>query len=160
DGEQRPLVEDEGTFYAGPWHPDGRRIAVMHFQGNDDQDVFLLDVHSGERTPLTPHEGHEVNAPVGFSADGRHVYLATNRDHEFTWLARRSLDGDGSLEPVWRGDWDVEHAELDEGRRRLAWTVNEDGLSTFHARDLETGRDVPVPGLPAGMCTHFAFSPD
>jgi len=160
DGEHRPLVEDEGSFFAGPWHPDGRRAAVVHFKGNDDQEVFVLDVHSGERVPLTTHEGQEQNYPVGFGADGEHVYLGTNRDHEFTWLARRSLDGDSHLEPVWRGDWDVEQAAMDEAGRRLAWVVNEDGVSTYHARDLDTGRDVPVPALPAGSCTHFAISPD
>jgi dipeptidyl aminopeptidase/acylaminoacyl peptidase len=160
DGEHRPLVEDEGTFAPGPWHPDGRRLAVIEIEANDDQHVFVLDVHSGERTPLTAHEGSEVNIPAGFSAGGEHLYLITNRDHEFTWLARRSLDGDGGLEPVWRGDWDVEHAVVDRDRRRLAWVVNEDGVSRYHVRDLETGRDLPVPELPAGWCFHFAISPD
>jgi dipeptidyl aminopeptidase/acylaminoacyl peptidase len=159
DGEQRPLVEDDGNFVAGPWHPDGRRLAVVQVHGNTDQDVFVLDIHTGERTPLTAHEGEEVNLPVGFTADGR-LLLITNRDHEFQWLARRSAGGDGGLEPVWRGDWDVEHAQLDRAGGRVAWVVNEDGISTFHARDLESGRDLPVPELPRGWCLHFALSPD
>jgi len=160
DGEHHPLVEDQGTYAPGPWHPDGRRLAVVHEHANDDQDVFLLDVHSGDRTLLTAHNGDEVNVPVGFGADGRSVILATNRDSEFVWLARRSLEGDGRLDTVWRGDWDVEHAVVDAASRRLAWVVNVDGVSTYHARDLDTGRDVPVPELPAGWCTHFAISPD
>jgi dipeptidyl aminopeptidase/acylaminoacyl peptidase len=159
-GEQRPLVEDEGTYAPGPWHPDGRRIAVARMHSNNDQDLFVLDIHSGERSDLMPHEGEEFNQPVGFSADGASLYLVTDRGHEFQWLARRSLDGDGTLEPVWRGDWDVEHAQLDRDARRLAWAVNEDGLSSYHVRDLETGRDIPVPDLPRGMCLHFTISPD
>jgi dipeptidyl aminopeptidase/acylaminoacyl peptidase len=160
DGELSPLVEDEGNHSPGPWHPDGRRLAVTLVNSNSDQDVFVLDVHSGERTQLTAHQGDEANVPVGFTADGRSALLITDRGHEFRWLARRSLDGDGELEPVWRGDWDVEHAELDGARRRLAWIVNEDGRCAFHVRDLETGRDVPVPELPRGWCLHFALSPD
>jgi dipeptidyl aminopeptidase/acylaminoacyl peptidase len=160
DGEHRPLVEDVGIFLPGPWHPDGRRTAIVHAHGNNDHDVFVLDVHGGERLPLTDHEGEEVNVPVGFSADGQHLYVVTNRGHEFTWLARRSLDGDGRLEPVWRGDWGVEKSAMDRERRRLAWVVNEDGVSTYHVRDLETGRDLPVPDMPSGMCLHFAISPD
>jgi dipeptidyl aminopeptidase/acylaminoacyl peptidase len=160
DGEHRPLVEDEGTFAPGPWHPDGRRTAIVRMHGTNDHDVFVLDVHGGERLPLTDHDGEEVNVPVGFSADGLHLYLVTNRGHEFTWLARRSLDGDGRLEPVWRGDWGVERSAMDRESRRLAWVVNEDGVSTYRVRDLETGRDVPVPDMPSGMCLHFAISPD
>jgi dipeptidyl aminopeptidase/acylaminoacyl peptidase len=160
DGEVRPLVEDEGNYRPGPWHPDGRRMAVTQIHGNADQDVLLLDPHSGERTPLTPHVGEEVNLPVGFSCDGGSLVLLTDRGHELRWLALRSLNGDGELEPVWRGDWDVEHAATDREGRRLAWVVNEDGASSVHARDMETGRDLPVPELPRGLCLHFAMSPD
>lgn len=160
DLEVRPLVEDEGNFWAGPWHPDGRRTAVVRFHGNSNQDVFLLDVTSGERTLLTPHEDEEFNQPVGFGADGRHLYLITDRGHDFRWLARLALNGTGEPEPVWRGDWDVEHAAMDRAGRRLAWTVNEDGISTFYVRDLGSGTDVQVAGLPAGWCLHFALAPD
>ncbi len=159
DGEHRPLVEDEGNHRPGPWHPDGRRLAVMQVHSNSNQDVFVLDLHTGERTPLTEHQGEEVNVPVGFSADGTSIFIVTDRDHEFPWLARRPLDG-GELVPVWRGDWDVEHAAIDRERRRLAWAVNEDGASVFRVRDLETGRDLPVPELPRGLCMGLAMAPD
>lgn len=160
DGEVRALIEDEGNFFSGPWHPDGRRLAVVHFKANSDQDVLLRDIHSGERTQLTQHEGEEVNIPVGFSADGQSIYLVTNRGHEFHWLGRRSLEGVRDPVPVWRGGWDVEHAAMDRAGRRLAWVVNEDGISRFHARDLGSGHDLPVPDLPAGWCFHFAMSDD
>jgi len=160
DGETQPILEDEGNHQPGPWHPDGRRIAVVRSRGNTDQDVFVLDVPTGERTPLTDHEGDEVNIPVAFDPAGESLLLITNRGHEFRWLARRRLDGDAEPETVWRGDWDVEHAAVDRAGRLLAWTVNEDGVSALHLRDLETGRDLPVPGLPRGSCLHLAVSPD
>lgn len=160
DREISPLIEDEGNYAPGPWHPDGRRLAIVRFRGNNDQDIFLFDIHTGERTPLTDHEGHEVNLPVGFSADGRALYLATNRGHEYTWLGRRSLNAAFDPEPVWRGDWDVEHAATDRLGRCLAWVVNEDGVSRFHARDMDSGADLSVAGMPAGWCLQFAMSPD
>jgi dipeptidyl aminopeptidase/acylaminoacyl peptidase len=43
--------------------------------------------------------------------------------------------------------------------RRLVWVVDEDGISRFHARDLETGRDLEVAELPAGWCLHLAVAP-
>jgi dipeptidyl aminopeptidase/acylaminoacyl peptidase len=153
------LLEDEGRFYAGPWHPDGRRLAVLEFHGNTDQDLWILDAESGRRTPLTPHEGEEFNLPVGFAADGRSLFAVTDRGHDHHWLARWPLDG-GEPEAVWRGPWGVEHADLDRSGRRLAWTVNEDGLSRFFARDLDSGEDLAVPELPSGWCLHFALSPD
>lgn len=160
DGESRPLVEEPGNHSPGPWHPDGRRLAVIHVHSNTDQDVSLLDLHSGERTPLTRHEGEEINAAAGFPAGGDRMLLVTNRDHEFHWLASVPLDRPDEREPVWRGDWDVEHVEIDRAGRRLVWTVNEGGISRFHVRDLESGADLPAPDLPAGWCLHLALSPD
>jgi dipeptidyl aminopeptidase/acylaminoacyl peptidase len=157
-GESHPLVEDRGNFAPGPWHPDGRRLALVQVLGNMDQDVFLLDLADGSRRHLTPHQGEEINLPVGFSQQGDALFLLTNRDHEFTWLAR--LDLAGGLETVWRGDWDVEAAHLDRERRRLAWVVNEGGLSAFHVLDLVSGRELGVPELPRGWCRLSAFSPD
>jgi dipeptidyl aminopeptidase/acylaminoacyl peptidase len=159
DGEIQPLIEDNGNWGPGPWHPDGRRLAVGRSHGNTDQDVYALDTLSGERQLLTEHQGEEVNRAVGFSADGRGAYLLTDRDHENQWLALRPLDG-GETQTVWKGDWDVEHAALSGDRRRLAFVVNEDGISTFHARDLNSGQDVAFPEMPRGHCFHFSLSRD
>jgi dipeptidyl aminopeptidase/acylaminoacyl peptidase len=160
DDEIRPVLEDEGNWVAGPWHPDGRHVAVGEFIGNTDQHLHLLDLHSGERRDLTPHEGDEVNAPVGFSRDGRSLLMVTDRGHENVWLGRLPLENGATAEAVWRGGWDVEHALLSRDRRTLAWTVNEGGYSRFFARDLQTGLDLEVPELPRGHCLHFAISGD
>jgi dipeptidyl aminopeptidase/acylaminoacyl peptidase len=160
DDEIRPVLEDEGNWFAGPWHPDGRHVAVGEFIGNTDQHLHLLDLHSGEHRDLTPHEGDEVNAPVGFSRDGRSLLMVTDRGHENVWLGRLPLESGTTAETVWRGGWDVEHALLSQDRRTLAWTVNEGGYSRFFARDLETGLDLEVPDLPRGHCLHFAISGD
>jgi dipeptidyl aminopeptidase/acylaminoacyl peptidase len=159
-GELAPLVEDEGSFFPGPWHPDGRRLAVTRQHSNTNRDVFLLDVLTGERTELTPHDGDEANQPVGFSADGGGLYVVTDRGHDFDWLGLLPLAGGREPEPVWRGDWGVESARIDREARRLVWAVNDDGRSTFRARDLATGRDLPVPDLPSGWCTHISLSAD
>jgi dipeptidyl aminopeptidase/acylaminoacyl peptidase len=160
DGEIRTLIDEEGSHVAGPWHPDGRRMAVVQVRGNANHDISVFDIHSGERTALTPHEGSELNIPIGFSADGRHLYLITDRGHDFQWLGRLTLDGGREPEPVWRGDWDVEHAAMDRDRSRLAWVVNQDGSSSYHVRDLEAARDLPVPPLPAGWCLHLTLAND
>jgi dipeptidyl aminopeptidase/acylaminoacyl peptidase len=148
-----------GKFYAAAWHPDGDRAAVLDVIGNTDQHVHLLETGSGALRDLTPHEGDEFNSAVGFSADGRRLYSVTDRDHDFQYLESIDLES-GAREALWKADWSVEHAALSEDRRRLAFTVDEDGYSILRVLDLDQGGELEVPDLPRGVCLQFAFSPD
>ncbi len=148
-----------GKFYGGAWHPDGRRVAVVDVIGNTEQHVHLLDLDSRETRDLTPHEGDQVNGPVGFAADGARLINITDRDQEFAYLETIDLET-GDRSALWQGDWGVEHAAMSGDRTRLAFTVDENGYSILHVLDVETGRELPAPELPRGVCLQFAFSPD
>jgi dipeptidyl aminopeptidase/acylaminoacyl peptidase len=159
-GEYRLVLLQEGRqFYPAAWHPDGRRAAVTEVVGTTDQRAYLLDVESGELRDLTPHDGDEFNLPLGFSADGLRLYNVTDRGVEQNFLEAIDL-ATGSRAPVIQDRWGLEHADLSADRRRVAYTIDEDGYSRFHVRDLATGRELPFPDMPQGVCSQFAISPD
>ncbi len=158
-GEISPLLETEGRFMPGPWHPGGRDVLVAEYKGNTDLDIYFLEVPRGQRRHLTPHEGEQFNFPVGFTADGKGFYLVTDRDWEHDWLGCQPLAG-GPVEPISQTEWPVEHARLSRNRRILAWTVNVDGISRFHAMDLVSRRELQFPTMPSGWALHLAVSPD
>jgi dipeptidyl aminopeptidase/acylaminoacyl peptidase len=159
-GLYKLILDKEGRqFYAGPWHPDGRRAAVSDVHGNTDQNAHLLDVESGELRNLTPHDDEELNAPVGFSADGSRLYNLTDRDAEHNYLEAIDI-ATGARTPLVKAEWGVEQVDLSGDRRRIAYTINEHGYSRFHARDIESGRELPFPDMPQGDCSQFAISPD
>jgi dipeptidyl aminopeptidase/acylaminoacyl peptidase len=153
------LDRTDQKLYPAAWHPDGTRAAVVDFIGNMDQHAYLVEVGDGELRDLTPHEDEEVNFPIGFSADGRRLYSVTDRGWEHHYIEAIDLET-GAREPLVRADWGVEQADLAADRRRLAYTINEDGYSRFHLLDLDTGREVPFPDMPRGACAQFAISPD
>jgi dipeptidyl aminopeptidase/acylaminoacyl peptidase len=160
DGEPVLVLDREKQqMYPFAWHPDGRRAAIVDFLGNMDQHAYLFDVEGRELRDLTPHEGEELNLPVGFSADGRRLYNITDRGAEHNFLEAIDLVS-GAREPVITVEWDIEHAELSGDRRRLGYTIDEDGYSRFHMRDLETGRELAFPPMPQGVCSQYAISPD
>lgn len=160
EGEHTLVLDREGQrFGAAAWHPDGHRAVVIDMLGNMDQHAYLLDVDTGELSELTPHDGEEVNFPLGFSADGRRVYNVTDRGREHLYLETIDLES-GAREPLIQADWGIEHADLSANRRRVAYTIDEDGYSRFHLRDLDTGQELPLPDMPQGVCSQFAISPD
>ena len=160
EGEYSLVLDvPQGKFYAAAWHPDGRQAAVIDLIGNTDQHVSLVEVGSGERRNLTPHEGEQVNLAIGFSADGRRLYNITDRDHDQHYLEVIDLET-GAREALIQLEWGIEHAALSADRATLAYTVNEDGYSRFHARRLADNRELEFPPMPAGVCMQFAVSRD
>ncbi len=158
-GETRVALAGEGWFNAGRWSPDGRYIAVTQLVSNTDQHVHLLDVKRGTYRDLTPHKGEEKNYAVAFRHDGSGVYLVTDRGGSHSWLGQVPLDT-RDPQPVWRGEWDVENADLSEGGGRLAWSVNEDGYSVVHIRDEATGQELRLPDIPLGVVENLVLSRD
>ena len=53
--------------------------------------------------------------------------------------------------------WDVEGAQLSHSRKLLAYTVNENGLSTLHVLDLATGKLRPLPKTPSGIISGLVW---
>jgi dipeptidyl aminopeptidase/acylaminoacyl peptidase len=159
-GRYRLVLDLPGRqFYAGPWHPDGRHAAIGEFMGTTDQSSYLLDVESGELRNLTPHEGEELNRALGFSADGSRLYNLTDRDSEQNYVETIDVNT-GARAPLIQADWGIEQADLSGDRRHIAYTIDEDGYSRFHAYDIKAGREMHFPEMPQGVCSQFAISPD
>ena len=150
---------DGRQLYPAAWHPDGRRAAIAEVMGTTDQSAFLLDVENGELRNLTPHEGEEFNQPLGFSADGSRLYNVTDRGSEQNYLEAIDITN-GARVPFIESTWGVEQADLSGDRRRIAYTIDEDGYSRFHVRDIEAGRELRFPDMPQGVCSQFAISSD
>jgi dipeptidyl aminopeptidase/acylaminoacyl peptidase len=130
--EQRLLLAEPAWHVAGGWSPDGRWLCAMRVAQNTDQDLFAIEVASGEVADLTGHAGEMQNTPAGWLADGR-VLVITDNGSDFLHLeaievstgAREVFDGAG---------WDVELAATSADGRAVAWSVNEDGYSRLRWR--------------------------
>ena len=89
---------------------DGRQLLVRRYRSIADSDLFLVDV--AERGPARAH-ADPGKASVGaarFSADGKSVYLVTDRQGDFDELYRLDLaDASAAPRPLTRNlRWDVE----------------------------------------------------
>ena len=165
-GETRPVF-GEGMFsFPGTWSPDGTKLLTLEFRNNSDMSLHLVDLASGETRELTPHEDDAIFAPGSWAADGSGFYLVTDAGSEFRGLAFYDLASD-------RYEWveeprnDVDDLRVSADGRVLGWLVNVDGYDRLRLRDLESGRDLAEPDLPAGARPHLtgdepplALSPD
>ncbi len=130
--QQRLVLADPAWHVAGGWSPDGRWLCAMRVAQNTDQDLFAIDVASGELTDLTPHQGEMQNVPAGWLADGR-VLAITDHGSEFLHLEAIDVHS-GEREMFDNPEWDVELAVASSDGRGVAWSVNEDGYSRLRWR--------------------------
>ncbi len=90
----RRVLEVKGGGW-GPtdWSPDDTKLLVVEGISVNESYVWVVDVATGEKTLLTPKGGPEKVAYSGprWSADGKGIYVTTDRDSEFQRLAYLDL---------------------------------------------------------------------
>jgi dipeptidyl aminopeptidase/acylaminoacyl peptidase len=161
-GRIQRLVTAEGLHYPNSFSPDGRYVAVTRLNSNTDADLLLVE--PGRTDPasppvLNPHDGEAKHEPGPWKPDGSAIVTITDQGREFTGLAEFAL---AAGPPIWieTPEWDVEQAVASGDGSVLAWTINENGYSRLHARELDTGKAIDVPAIPGGAVTTLRISYD
>ncbi len=149
---RKPLTENQGGGWSvNDWSPDDRTLLAVEYISINEIHLWLVDAATGAKKILTPPGVDKVAyQPIGFSKDGKGVYVTTDKDGEFARIAYMDI-ATGALKYLNNDSWDVEVAELSENRELLAYAVNENGLSALHVLDLNTGKQRAMPKLPTGV---------
>jgi dipeptidyl aminopeptidase/acylaminoacyl peptidase len=150
-----------GGWQVADWSPDDRTLLAVEFVSINESYLWLVDVASGEKKELTPRGGEKVfYQPVGFSADGKGIYVVTDKDNEFQRLAYMDL-ASKALKFLTSYSWDIEDgAKHSPNRQMLAFALNENGLSSLHVLDVNSGKEHAMPRLPAGVIGDLRWHPN
>ena len=150
-----------GGWQAHDWSPDDRTLLVMNGVSINESYLWLIDAATGQKTELTPKGSDKVvYYPIGFSRDGKGIYVGTDKDNEYLRLAYMDL-ATKSLKYLTSYKWDIEEGtQLSEDRRHLAFVLNENGMSTLHVLDVDSGKELHVPNLTAGVITNLRWHED
>jgi dipeptidyl aminopeptidase/acylaminoacyl peptidase len=136
-----------GGWQALDWSRDDTRLLVIEFASIAKSTLWLVDAGSGQKTALT-NPSEDVSYGAGkFAADGRGVYVTTDKDSEFQRLGYIDL-ATGQLTPlVSKLRWDVEDFDLSLDGKTIAFATNEAGVSKVYLFDTATGRARRSPAL-------------
>ena len=166
NGRIAQLVCQDGNNYPRRYSPDGKQIIFSRSESNVRNQLFLLDIATGEVQPLTPEvkQGQAIHAVASWSADRKGLYLLSNRNRQFINLAWIDLV---STELTYLRDdqWDVENLALTEDGTRMALVTNEDGYARLELFDVAQGwesrKPLPLPSnLPKGVLGELTWSND
>lgn len=110
-GEERELFPKVTTLYGPRWSPDGRSIIARAYDRKGRQDIYAIDVLTGDATSMVQGEGYD---PV-LSPDGKTLFYRRNT----TSIIARDLEKGREIE-VHRGF--VRSLSLSPDGRSLAFS--------------------------------------
>ena len=139
------------------WSQDGKSIyANRAYVGFTDSDIFRVDVASGNRENLTPHQGQVRYQASSISADGRTLLVTSNEKAGFNNVAMLNV---ASKKLTWVTDthWDASAGDFAPQGGKYTFIINEDGRTDAYVADRDGGQREKI-SFPAGL-TFFSGNP-
>ncbi len=144
-----------GGWQVLDWSPDDQQLLVLEYVSINESYLWLFAVEGGARKELTPRpaEGAEKVAygKALFAKSGHGLFVTTDRESEFQRLAYLDLDSGKHSYLLPNPKFDVDDWDLSGDGKMIAYTLNENGVSTLHLLDVVaaekslTARPLPDP---------------
>ena len=150
------VMEVIGSWYVAAWSPEEKHLVAVEMLPGNNTALWLVDVASGNRTPLTDDDVPSIWSSIQYSADGRAIYAVSNRDSEFARVWRHS---GGAWTALTKNGESVETAALSPDDATLAIVYDRDASSQLEIVDTKTMQPRPRPKLPPGQITTLMWHP-
>ena len=157
------LESPDGTWW-GPaeFSESGSKVLIENYVSIADSRVHLLDLDSGRNDLMAGGpDNTSANLPLGFDKSDGGFWFLTDQGGEFRQLAWQSMEAGAEPEIITADiPWDVNNGEISHDRKRIAFAVNENGMSRLYLLDTETKEYRGVDNIPTGLVFGLDFSPD
>ena len=130
---------------------DGTKLIISRATSNTNIDMWLLDLPSGEYTPLTRDTGDVLYEYPTLMPGNRTILLLCNDNPDgILRLARMQVGSpevefinDGWLDPR----WEVDELIISRDYKYMTVRINEEGYARLKMREVESLRELPSPPL-------------
>lgn len=157
-GEAEMLLRHDGTNWVQAFSRDGRYLLFRRHPVSMANGLHMLDLSDRSVRALTPDDDGARYLSAQWSADGKGLFVLTDRDRDYLSLAFLKLE-DTSLTWLYTPDWDVEEASLSPDGRSLAITVNVGGRSELYLHDVASGSQSRI-DVPQGVIGGLDWAPE
>ncbi len=144
-GTSEPIADAPGWYDAPRLSPDGRHVAVTVGDEAAKRTIWLLDLNTNARAPLT--QAGTNSTPV-WSPDGSRIAFAATGSGSVD-IYSKAANGSGEPElllakdlPQYPGSWSP------DGQRLVFWEVDPNGLADLWMLSMTSGRPSPLIATP------------
>lgn len=142
-----------GGWSVRDWSPDDTKLLVLEMLSVNKSNLYTADVATGALSPLTDLAADVFHGSAKFSPDGKSIYLTSDAQGEFQQLGLMSLDNKKTTWLTQDIPSDIESFELSHDGSKLAFSVNQRGMTQIYVMDTKTHAKKLVPNLPVGVLT-------
>jgi dipeptidyl aminopeptidase/acylaminoacyl peptidase len=163
-GESEKIFGDaagvQGWNVAAGVSRDGSKLIIESYTSNVSNDLYLLETGSGKYQKLNDDQGDIEYYSATLMPDNRTIWMRSNGNPDgIMRVAKMSLGSpklefidDGWLDPR----WEVKNLVTSDDCSMMAAIINEEGYQRLKLRQLDSGKELPVPALD-GLIDSFFF---
>ncbi|MCU1284818.1 MAG: family peptidase [Acidobacteriales bacterium] len=145
------------------WSPADKYVyAVRTDRGNEDSDIYRVNVVTGSAENLTPHSGKILNRASSISPDGKHVLMSSTEHGGYSNVALLDLAGK-QKKWVTNTQWDADSGDWSTKGDRFVYSLNANGRTSLYFGTPSSPKGTKI-NLPEGINSEagnpHAFSPD
>jgi dipeptidyl aminopeptidase/acylaminoacyl peptidase len=155
---RRVVYAADGGWGVSDISADGKKLLLGEYVSVTYSKRAVLDIASGTLTPVTPDLRVSYDGGT-FSNDGKSIYTLTDEGSEFAYLVRIDLASGVRTRVSPARFWDVEGFDVSPDGTKVAYTVNEDGLSKLYVQGLAAGARAQLVVLPVGTVGGVDWDP-
>ena len=130
---------------------DGTKMIVMNFTSNVNNDIYLLDLTTGDYEKLNDDDIDVYYGATTLMPDNKTIWLTCNsNDDGIQRLAKMTV---GSPEVEWVDDgwldpkWEIENLGFSRDYKHMSAEINEEGYIRVKIRNVETLKELPTPPM-------------
>ncbi|MFW5701595.1 MAG: S9 family peptidase [Bacteroidota bacterium] len=159
DNLANPRMVFQNVGYWGPvdWSPDDKKMIIYNYISINRSMFYIMDVATGETTPLLETEEDVAFGGGTFARDGKGVYYTCDYQSEFKNLYYYNLETKERKNLTTDIKWDVDYVTASKDGKWLAFLVNENGASVLYMMNIASGQ-ISKPVIPEGQVSGFGFT--
>lgn len=140
-----------GGWGVNDWSPDDKSFLLGEYVSVNVSRLWLVDIATGTKTMISPETKEEmVFGGAVFSKDGKSIYLSTDMDHEFNYLAKMDL-ATKKITPITKSiPWNISDYDLSPDGTKMVFSTNEAGLSKVYMLNTLTNQFEAIKEIPQG----------
>lgn len=157
-GDSEMILSEGGAWTAVDWSQDDSKLLVRKSISANESYYYVFDLASKQLTQINPSDEKISYGSALFSKDGKGVFYSSDQNNEFKKLRYYDLSTGKEKILTEKIDWDVESIQLNIKGDKLAFTVNENGLSKLYLMNTKDFSYTQVKSVPNGLIGGVSFN--
>jgi dipeptidyl aminopeptidase/acylaminoacyl peptidase len=157
--EAQCIVAKGGYWYPLDFSPDGRKLLVKKHVSVNESSLHIYDIPTQKMIQFNMSEIPIAYGSARFAANSRDIYLTCNQAGDFMDLYLYSTEDRSMQNLTAEVHWDVSDFSISFNRQKLAFTLNENGMSKLRLLDTKTNQSASVADIPTGQVSRLHFHP-